>query len=208
VSRCHILLAIIGPQWLTATDAQGRPRLDNPDDLVRLEIEAALRHDVWVIPIVVEGAALPRQQDLPDILGKLADLHAVTIRHERFRQDAAELVTKIDHIMQEITPRPPRLGAEVNWDGEDRFLHKISNLGGVGFKRISWELEEKFERRYWKFHTEELPAYPLSDLRPGHHATVRVSVTSVPSFCHLILFADMPGDERYHIKESLIAMKL
>jgi hypothetical protein len=42
VARCDGLLAVIGQEWLTTTDAHGRRRLDSPDDFVRLEIEAAL----------------------------------------------------------------------------------------------------------------------------------------------------------------------
>src|SRR5437016_3856291 len=72
VAACKVLLAVIGPNWLTATDEQGHQRLDNPDDIVRLEIEAALARDVWIIPILVEGARMPGQQDLPESLAGLA----------------------------------------------------------------------------------------------------------------------------------------
>src|SRR5579862_959179 len=65
VASCKVLLAIIGPSWLTATDANGRRRLDDPDDIVRLEIEAALGRSVRVIPILIEGAVMPTRQDLP-----------------------------------------------------------------------------------------------------------------------------------------------
>jgi hypothetical protein len=72
VSTCQVLLAVIGPRWLTVTDEDGRRRLDDPDDLVRLEIAAALERDIRVIPILVEGAAMPRRQQLPEALAGLA----------------------------------------------------------------------------------------------------------------------------------------
>ena len=99
VTSCEVLLAIIGPAWLTATDERGRRRLDDPDDIVRLEIEAALARNVRVIPILVEGAAMPGRQDLPDTLAGLARRNALFIRHESFRSDAGRLVTAIERVL-------------------------------------------------------------------------------------------------------------
>jgi hypothetical protein len=62
VAVCQVLLAVIGPTWLTVTDERGRRRLDDPDDIVRLEIEAALAREVRVIPILVEGAVMPGRE--------------------------------------------------------------------------------------------------------------------------------------------------
>src|SRR5215469_947704 len=96
VTACKVLLAVIGPHWLTATDEQGRRRLDDPDDIVRLEIEAALARDVRVIPILVEGTVMPGRKDLPESLAGLARLNAPSMRHETFRSDAGRLVTAIE----------------------------------------------------------------------------------------------------------------
>jgi TIR domain len=59
VSSCEVLLAVIGPRWLTVTDEDGRRRLDDPDDLVRLEIAAALKRDIRVIPVLSRGHRFP-----------------------------------------------------------------------------------------------------------------------------------------------------
>src|SRR5688500_6019930 len=56
VGSCDVLLALIGDEWVPITDAHGQRRLDDPDDFVRLEIEAALARKVRVIPILVDGA--------------------------------------------------------------------------------------------------------------------------------------------------------
>src|SRR6266508_306274 len=56
VGSCDVLLALIGDEWLTITDEDGQRRLDDPNDFVRLEIEAALTRNVRVIPILVDGA--------------------------------------------------------------------------------------------------------------------------------------------------------
>lgn len=99
VAACKVLLAIIGPNWLTATDEQGRRRLDAPDDIVRLEVEAALARGVRVIPILVEGAVMPAREDLPDSLAGLVRRNALLIRHESFRSDVGRLVTAIDRVL-------------------------------------------------------------------------------------------------------------
>src|SRR5262249_39652061 len=99
VAACKVLLAIIGPNWLTATDEQGRRRLDAPDDTVPLEVQAALARGVRVIPILVEGAVMPAQKDLPDSLVGLVRRNALLIRHESFRSDVERLVTAIDRVL-------------------------------------------------------------------------------------------------------------
>lgn len=99
VATCKVLLAVIGPEWLTATDGRGRRRLDDPADIVRLEIEAALDRGVRVIPILVDGASMPYREDLPGSLAGLARRNALFIRHENFRSDAGRLVTAIEPVL-------------------------------------------------------------------------------------------------------------
>lgn len=99
VAACKVLLAIIGPSWLSATDERGRRRLDDPDDIVRLEIEAALDRGIRVIPILVEGAVMPAREDLPEKLAGLARRNALRIRHDSFRYDAGRLVTAIEPVL-------------------------------------------------------------------------------------------------------------
>src|SRR5690348_7903487 len=65
IDSCAVLVAVIGRQWTTLTDEQGRRRLDDPDDYVRFEIRAALERGVRVIPVLVDGARPPQQEQLP-----------------------------------------------------------------------------------------------------------------------------------------------
>jgi TIR domain len=95
LATCRVLLAVISPGWLTAADGRGGRRLHDPDDIVRLEIEAALTRDVLVIPVLVEGAAMPAPQDLPESLTGLTEFNALPIRHESFRYDTDRLVTAL-----------------------------------------------------------------------------------------------------------------
>jgi hypothetical protein len=79
VGSCDVLIAIIGTQWLSCSDAEGRRRLDDPEDFVRVEIATALRREIRVIPVLLDGATMPRQSDLPDDLQLLVPLALMTI---------------------------------------------------------------------------------------------------------------------------------
>lgn len=102
VGSCDVLVALIGDQWLTITDAHGRRRLDDPDDFVRLEIEAALTRNVRVIPILVDGARMPRADELPDSLVKLVRRQALELSPARFEFDTSRLLKVLDLTLAEV----------------------------------------------------------------------------------------------------------
>ncbi|MGB4271858.1 MAG: TIR domain-containing protein, partial [Propionicimonas sp.] len=87
VAACDVLLALIGPQWLTMTDDKGRRRLDNPEDFVRLEVKAALSRNVRVVPILVDGARMPPAEELPDDLAAITRRQAVEINPVGFNTE-------------------------------------------------------------------------------------------------------------------------
>ena len=101
VGSCDVLLALIGDRWLTVTGQDGRRRLDNLDDFVRLEIEAALARDVRVIPILVEGARMPRADELPASLSKLARRQALELSPSRFDVDTGRLLRVLERTITE-----------------------------------------------------------------------------------------------------------
>src|SRR5437016_4343933 len=86
VGSCEILIALMGRSWLTSRDETGR-RLDNPNDFVRLEIAAALARGVRVIPVLVQGAQMPRPQDLPEDLLPLSRRNALELSDARWKYD-------------------------------------------------------------------------------------------------------------------------
>lgn len=94
--RCEVLLAIIGPGWLDARAAQGRRRLDDPEDLVRVEIETALQREVRVFPVLINGAVMPKKSDLPAPLAGLARRHALPLRSESFHYDVGRLLAAFE----------------------------------------------------------------------------------------------------------------
>src|SRR4029453_3502348 len=102
VSKCRVLLAIIGPRWLDAKENRRR-RLDDPGDLVRMEIAAALERDILVIPILVEDAAMPRRHELPGNLAGLAGRTPPRGGHESFRSDVDRLLKAIEPVLRATT---------------------------------------------------------------------------------------------------------
>ena len=74
VGSCDALIAVIGREWLGASDGSGRRRLENPEDLVRLEIATALARNIRVIPVLVRGAREPLA----------AELHTEKTRRDRY----------------------------------------------------------------------------------------------------------------------------
>lgn len=87
VARCTALVALIGPRWLSASHPDGGRRLDDPNDYVRLEIEAALKRDVLVIPVLLQGTRMPRASDLPESLRSLAKRNSMEMRDASWRSD-------------------------------------------------------------------------------------------------------------------------
>jgi len=92
VSACDVLLAIIGPDWATAADTSGKPRLNDPDDWVRVEIAAALKRKIRVIPVLVGGASVPTKDSLPDELDTFAQRQAHELTDKRWNYDVEQLV--------------------------------------------------------------------------------------------------------------------
>lgn len=98
IDTCDVFLAVIGRRWLGFTDQNGRPRLDDSNDFVRTEIRSALKRGIPVIPVLVDGAQMPRPGDLPADIDALRRRQAVEIRTQRqieFNSDAEWLVLRI-----------------------------------------------------------------------------------------------------------------
>jgi hypothetical protein len=95
VSSCALLLAIIGPRWASVTDSEGRRRIDNERDLVRMEIETALEQQVRVIPLVVDDAPMPAGEDLPGSLALLAGKQALRLHSDDFDSSAKKLIQQL-----------------------------------------------------------------------------------------------------------------
>jgi len=98
VANCKVFLPVIGPSWNPPSqDDAERSRLFDPDDPVRLEIEAAFKHGVPIVPILVDKAPMPKPAGLPKSIAALPDIIGYSIRHSDpdFRNDARLLFNGI-----------------------------------------------------------------------------------------------------------------
>ncbi len=104
-----VVLVVIGPTWLEATDAQGHRRLDDPADYVRREVGYALTARQLVVPVLLDGTRMPSADALPENLRALTMLQAVTIRSDALEQGARELIRGIDSHLRWRFPHPEGL---------------------------------------------------------------------------------------------------
>jgi CHASE2 domain-containing sensor protein len=96
ISGASVVLVLIGPGWVDAKGSDGSRRLDNPEDWVRLEVEAALRQEsVAVVPVLLDDAAMPAAEILPDSLKPLSARHALSLSPERWSSDLDTLMESI-----------------------------------------------------------------------------------------------------------------
>lgn len=104
VAKCDVLLALIGPHWLTAHEEDGSRRLSNPNDFVRIEIATALHRDIPVIPILLEGAKVPKADQLPEDLKELSARNGLDVRHASFHSDMDRLVQSLRMRGEQMLP--------------------------------------------------------------------------------------------------------
>lgn len=96
ISSCDVVLVVMGDQWLTTATAEGTRRLDNPRDFVRIELETALQRDIPVIPVLVRGASVPEESQLPPTLSALAYRNGIAVRSDPdFHRDMDRLVQSL-----------------------------------------------------------------------------------------------------------------
>jgi hypothetical protein len=93
VSMCDVLLAVIGDRWLGVIDKTTRRRIDDKNDFVRIEIEIALQRGIMVIPVLINGAQMPKATKLPHSLQELAFRNGAVVRHDPdFHRDVNHLI--------------------------------------------------------------------------------------------------------------------
>ena len=106
VGKCDVLLAVIGPSWFGWDENKTSRRIDRPNDYLRLEIEAALRRGIPVVPILVDSTPIPEEQDLVESLRPLLYRQASVFRPTAMHadRDRTILLNKLKHLLDRSAP--------------------------------------------------------------------------------------------------------
>ena len=142
IAKCGVLLAVIGANWSDARDEDGKRRLDNPNDFVRIEIAAALQRNIPVIPILLDGARIPKADELPDDLKALTLRNGLDVRHASFHED-------MDRLIRGLKGKVDQAGASkvVHTEGGTSGFLMKSNVKGAP----SYLTNMQGLNRFWQF---------------------------------------------------------
>ncbi|MEO6080501.1 MAG: TIR domain-containing protein [Steroidobacteraceae bacterium] len=124
VGGCAVVLAIIGPSWADTRSNAGQRRLEDPDDFVRIELEAALARGIPVVPVLVGNATMPGVTQLPTSLAELAYRQSIQVRPDPdFHNDATRLVSALQVILDpDAPPRPIPSRTEASAGGSSKWM--------------------------------------------------------------------------------------
>ncbi|HET9110205.1 MAG TPA: toll/interleukin-1 receptor domain-containing protein [Ktedonobacterales bacterium] len=92
---CYVVIALIGVNWLSARDAQGRQRLFDPQDFVRMELVTALAQHKRIIPVLANGARMPKAHELPPDLAPLAQLLPLLLRPDPYFDSDMQAIMRV-----------------------------------------------------------------------------------------------------------------
>lgn len=129
VNSVDAMVVVVGRQWLTCADAGGRRRLDHPQDWVRSEVAAALARGILLLPVLVDGASMPRESDLPENITALARKQASEISDSRWDYDVGQIVRVLE---QMVPPQPEADDRPSPWPGRLKRVLRWTAWGLAG----------------------------------------------------------------------------
>lgn len=142
LQRAFAMVVVIGPNW--AKD----PRLQNEKDLHREEIRTALERGIFILPVLVGGASMPHEDDLPVDIRPLVRKHGVEITDTRWDYDVGVLIGTIERALMESPKRKRFLAQVPPWDYEGgwQWISDEPPLGDVPFdykQMEQWQRERQ-----------------------------------------------------------------
>ncbi len=141
---CDLMLALVGRDWIGARNPSGRRRLDDPGDFVRLEIATALKRNIPVTPVLVQGAQMPTVEQLPDDIKDFAYRNGFELSHNRWESDVREMMKRLGLSKQrDVEAQDAQKSTRKSW----ATLIGVSMLAivtvGAGFLSYRTIMEEK-----------------------------------------------------------------
>lgn len=136
LNSAHVMLVMMGKEWLTCLDESGRRRIDDPQDFVRLEIETALQRNILIIPVLVKGGRMPSPSDLPESISALAFRQAIELTDSRWAADVEKLIESVNPLLDK------RFNKQKQVDGKSLTWKKTAGLIALGLlvSAIIWTL--------------------------------------------------------------------
>jgi hypothetical protein len=126
LSQTDACIVVIGKDWATIADANGRRRLDDPRDTVRQEVVTALERKMRVFPVLVGGAKMPAEEELPADLQALCRRNALELTEQDWDEDFAKLLKALETSLglRSAQPAGSARSAGAKW--------VLAAMGGVG----------------------------------------------------------------------------
>lgn len=159
VGHARVVLAVIGPDWLTATDSSGR-RIEHPDNWTHRELAEAFRVSVRVVPVLAEATTLPEAESLP------ADIRALSTR-QAIRLRGREHDTDLARVVRELTDAVPALAAAAAGVRADT---AVAGLSDTARDAVEWRVTELYTRA-----TTQLGSEHAQVRIAGFHALERLA---------------------------------
>lgn len=208
IEQCQVVLVVMGANWLSIKDNNGRRRLDDPNDWVRVEVETSFRKGVHVIPVLLGSVNMPRQRDLPKNMQPLIERNAARVRQDPdFRRDmervfqAVERHFSVDDLTSQKNIDYRKLQSllrERNWRDADReTLYAMSEASGGNAPN-------------WLGH-DEIKNIPCSDLRTINRLWMKYSRNKFGfsvqlkkwKECGSPVYADWSGEKGFNFCQSV-----
>jgi TIR domain/Sel1 repeat/SPOR domain len=131
VGACDALVAVIGRNWVSSADKDNQRRIDDPDDFVRIEIEAALKRNVRVIPVFVDGAKMPKASELPESLKGLARRQGIEVSPAGFDADVEKLTHALRSILEQRRARDTAKVDEARQSGDEHRAPAVAEAARI-----------------------------------------------------------------------------
>lgn len=113
LASCELMLVLIGKNWVDAKSESGRRRLEDPGDFIRIEIGAALKRNIPVTPVFVQGARMPAVEQLPEDIRDLHYRNGFELSHNRWDSDVQEMIKRLGLSKQQGVAAPRWIGLPV-----------------------------------------------------------------------------------------------